>query len=53
MYWPPNSPDLNPIENIWNLLKRNIGNVIIKNKEDLINVVKNEATKNNIEIINK
>jgi len=22
MYWPPNSPDLNPIENIWNLTKK-------------------------------
>ena len=22
--WPPNSPDLNPIENLWSLVKRNI-----------------------------
>ena len=52
MYWPPNSPDLNPIENIWNILKRNIGNVIIKNKQELINIVRNEASKISIEIIN-
>ena len=52
MYWPPNSPDLNPIENIWNILKRRIGNVIIKNKNELINIVKNEAEKISTEIVN-
>jgi len=24
MEWPPNSPDLNPIENMWNLLKQRL-----------------------------
>ena len=49
----PNSPDLNPIENRWNVLKRNIVNIIIKNKVELINVVKNEAAKISIEMVNK
>jgi transposase len=25
MVWPPNSPDLNPIDNVWRLLKHRVG----------------------------
>lgn len=34
--WPGNSPDLNPIENLWELLKRNISRDLITNKRQLI-----------------
>lgn len=53
MFWPSNSPDLNPIENIWALLKRNVGKISVKNKKDLIKIINKEAKKIKIKIINK
>src|SRR5262245_12718536 len=33
--WPSNSPDLNPIENLWNIIKRNIEKRMPKNCDEL------------------
>jgi transposase len=33
--WPSNSPDINPIENLWELLKRNVEKRRPQNSEDL------------------
>ena len=40
--WPANSPDLNPIENIWSVLKQRVEKHSVKTKEDLIKAVKEE-----------
>lgn len=52
MFWPPNSPDLNPIENIWSILKKNIGKIYIKNKDEFINIITDQTDKIDIDIIN-
>ena len=35
MSWPPQSPDLNPIGNMWMIAKRNIGKRVFRNGEEL------------------
>ena len=43
--WPPGSPDLNPIENVWYLLKIKIHKRKPKNKDEFINIITNEWLK--------
>ena len=42
MDWPANSPDLNPIENLWNIVKRNVEKRMPQNQKDLTDFMKEE-----------
>lgn len=53
MFWPANSPDLNPIENIWSILKKNVGKIKVKNKQELIDTILDQVSKLKITTINK
>ncbi len=40
LYWPANSPDLNPIENIWGIVKRKMRDTRPNNADDLKAAIK-------------
>lgn len=40
MDWPGNSPDLNPIENLWSLLKDKVADKQLTSEKDLIKAIK-------------
>src|SRR2546421_4624137 len=42
MDWPSNSPDLNPIENLWNIVKTNVEKRMPDNRGDLEQFMKEE-----------
>jgi len=52
--WPANSPDLNPIENVWTILKRQVRarKDEIHSKKDLIRILLEEWKKVPIEFVN-
>lgn len=51
--WPPQSPDLNIIENLWAILKDRVVNRFPSTKEDLWNIILDEWNKIDKEIITR
>ena len=50
--WPPNSPDLNPIEHLWGLMKRQVQKQKPKTKKELVDLLQKIWSEIPMEIIN-
>ena len=44
LLWPPNSPDVNPIENVWEILKNTVEQKNPKTKQELIEAIQNSKS---------
>jgi DDE superfamily endonuclease len=53
--WPANSPDLNPIENLWHILRNNIRKreVQSRKKQELIEALQEEWGKLDMQMMQK
>lgn len=53
--WPANSPDLNPIEHLWHVMKRKVADHKPENKRNLIKALEhvwnNEITDDTIQVL--
>jgi transposase len=51
--WPPNSPDLNPIEIVWAIMKQRVKKENPKTKEELIKIIKQVWEELDQEVLNR
>jgi transposase len=51
--WPANSPDLNPIENIWSMLKQSVKKRAVKTKDELVRVVEEEWNRLDMNLVRR